>query len=160
MFVAEAPGRLGAYRTRVPLCGDATGRNFDLLLAACGLGRESVFLTNCVLCNPRDDRGRNRKPTTDEIRTCVGLYLQRLLVLVNPGLVVTLGRSALVALAWIEPHSLSLADAGTVSPWMGRLLAPLYHPSPRVINTCRNLAQQTQDLRFALCRAVAAETRF
>ena len=34
MFVAEAPGRLGADRTGVPLSGDRTGRNFDALLSA------------------------------------------------------------------------------------------------------------------------------
>lgn len=160
MFVAEAPGRLGAYKTRVPLLGDATGRNFDMLLSGCALARGEVFLTNCVLCNPRDDRGRNRKPTPEEIRTCVSQFLPALISLVDPILVVSLGTSALAALGWMEHHGLSLADVGTVSAWSGRLLAPLYHPSPRVVNTRRSLDQQVRDLRSALDRAIMTGASF
>src|SRR5918998_5648946 len=63
MFVGEAPGRQGGDRTRVPLSGDQSGRNFARYLAAAGLTREEIFITNAALCNPRSASGANRKPT-------------------------------------------------------------------------------------------------
>ncbi|MGH2533368.1 MAG: uracil-DNA glycosylase family protein [Thermomicrobiales bacterium] len=61
LFVAEAPGRFGADRTGVPLSGDRTGEQFDRLLAAAGPRRDAV------LCNPRDEQGRNSRSLTEEI---------------------------------------------------------------------------------------------
>jgi uracil-DNA glycosylase len=58
LFIAEAPGRLGAERSRIPLHGDQTGRNFEALLASVKLKRREVFITNAVLCNPQDEFGR------------------------------------------------------------------------------------------------------
>jgi uracil-DNA glycosylase len=150
MFVAEAPGRLGACLSRVPLFGDATGRNFDLLLASCGLLRADAFITNCVLCNPRDDQGRNRRPTALETKSCTRLFMDAQIGLADPELVLTLGGAALASLEMLEPHGLTLADVGRVVSWHGRLLAPLFHPSPRVVNTRRRIWEQTADLRRAL----------
>ena len=62
LFVAEAPGRFGGDRTAVPLHGDRSGATFAHLLAAAGLDRGEVFVTNAVLCNPRDPAGRNTRP--------------------------------------------------------------------------------------------------
>src|SRR5260370_8837994 len=64
MFVAEAPGRLGAERTGIPLFGDRTGDRFEELLGAMRWNRRDVFITNAVLCNPRDMKGNNGSPTT------------------------------------------------------------------------------------------------
>jgi len=130
-FVAEAPGRRGGDRTDIPLCGDQSGRNFERLLAAAGLDRSSVFITNAVLCNPRDREGRNAPPATAEIRNC-SAHLAATLHLVQPRYVVALGSVALRALALIAPHEAALArNVGEVIPWHGRWLVPLYHPSPR-----------------------------
>ena len=63
MFVGEAPGRLGADRTAVPFHGDVAGDNFERLLALSGLARRDVFITNAVLCNPRDENGNNAPPS-------------------------------------------------------------------------------------------------
>ena len=41
LFVAEAPGRFGAVKTRLPLSGDVSGRNFEFLLEAGG-GRAAM----------------------------------------------------------------------------------------------------------------------
>src|SRR3954451_13660565 len=57
LFVAEAPGRLGADRCGIPLHGDQTGRNFESLLATARINRGDVFITNAILCNPRDAHG-------------------------------------------------------------------------------------------------------
>ncbi len=146
MFVAEAPGRLGADRTRVPLQGDQTGRNFEILLEAAGLARSEIFITNSVLCNPRDKQGRNARPTRDEIRQCRG-HLARTLHIVNPCVVVALGSVALAALGLIVPHALKLrTDVGTVVEWNGRLLVPLYHPGARA-RIHRPIELQLRDFR-------------
>ena len=145
-FVAEAPGRLGCDRTGTPLCGDQSGRNFERLLAAAGLGRAEVFVTNAVLCNPRDSAGRNAPPSVSEIRNCSG-FLAATLALVQPRFVVTLGAVALRALALIAPHEATLAaNVGDIIPWNGRWLTPLYHPGPRA-QIHRGFHQQVEDFQ-------------
>src|ERR687893_1698225 len=76
MFIAEAPGRQGGDRTRVPLSGDQSGRNFARYLAAAGLTREDIFITNAALCNPRSASGANRKPRREEVSNC-SAFLRR-----------------------------------------------------------------------------------
>jgi DNA polymerase len=146
LVVAEAPGRHGADLTGIPLSGDRTGQNFDALLAAVGLDRDRLFLTNAVLCNPRRADGRNDRPQAGEVRNC-NCHLRALIDLLDPPWVVSLGRVALDALALIEPHGAVLArDVATSRPWYGRRLVALYHPGPRSIAR-RGFAQQVQDLR-------------
>jgi uracil-DNA glycosylase len=144
LFVAEAPGRLGADRTGVPLSGDRTGRNFDALLASAGIDRSRVFVTNAALCNPRRPDGLNDRPRAAELRNCAD-HLRALIDLLDPPWVVSLGRAALDALALIEPHDCVLArDVGTAARWYGRRLAPLYHPGPRAVAR-RALEQHVAD---------------
>src|SRR5690349_24292513 len=90
MFIGEAPGRLGADSSEIPFHGDKAGHNFEELLEFAGLTRADVFVTNAVLCNPRDTKGKNATPATTEISNC-STYLKRQIDLVNPRLVVTLG---------------------------------------------------------------------
>ncbi|MER3420928.1 MAG: uracil-DNA glycosylase [Chloroflexota bacterium] len=131
MFVAEAPGRRGGEITGVPLTRDQSGRRFTHLLAVAGLTREQVFITNAVLCNPQRADGANRSPSTAEVRACSG-WLRAQIALVDPLVIVTLGATALRALALIELHPYRLRDCvATPLPWYGRILVPLYHPSPR-----------------------------
>jgi len=130
MLVGEAPGRRGADRTGVPFSGDASGRALSDLLQGAGMLRDAIFLTNAVLCNPRDAAGRNACPNRDELANCAG-FLARQIALVNPKVVAPLGAVALAALDRLSPHGLTLADAGRPVPWHGRVLFPLYHPSPR-----------------------------
>ena len=145
-FVAEAPGRLGGERTKVPLSADQSGRNFGRLLEEAGLDRTSIFITNAALCNPQDAKGRNAPPTTREVRTC-SPFLRATLDLLQPTFVVTLGAVALRALTLIEPHPLALAkDHGQVVRWYGRWLVPLYHPSPRA-QLSRSFDEQAGDFR-------------
>jgi uracil-DNA glycosylase family 4 len=144
LFVAEAPGRLGADLTGVPLSGDQTGRNFDALLAGAGIERGRVFVTNAVLCNPRKPDGRNDRPRAAEIVNC-SEHLRALIDLLDPPWVVSLGRAALDALSLIERHDRVLArDVGTAMIWYGRRLMPLYHPGPRALIR-RPRAQQAAD---------------
>lgn len=129
LFVAEAPGRLGAARTGVPMTSDVTGRRFHAFLAEAGLARERVFITNAVLCNPLSANGNNRRPTAREVANCHD-FLAAQVRLVRAPVVVALGVVALEALRRVEPHDAVLArDVGRAIPWAGRTLVPLYHPS-------------------------------
>src|SRR5438128_6638526 len=149
MFIAEAPGRHGADRSGIPLHGDATGRNFEWLLSTAGFARDCVFVTNAVLCNPCDARGRNAPPTRDEIRNC-SVYLQRQIDVVAPKVIVTLGGVALAAVSFLYGLRASLAaDHRKALPLRdGRLLIPLFHPSPRVMNTRHSRLEQLADFQY------------
>jgi uracil-DNA glycosylase family 4 len=157
MFIGEAPGRKGADQTRVPFSGDQSGKNFDRFLAAIGLSREHIFITSAALCNPRTESGANRKPSNIELHNCSG-FLRRTVELVNPALVVTLGSVALNALRWIAPHDLSLKEAAaTIHSWHGRVLVPIYHPSPQVLASHRREAEQLRDYKV-VARAIKQVT--
>ena len=146
LFVAEAPGRLGGDRTCVPLHGDRSGATFEYLLEAVGLRRSEIFVTNAVLCNPRDERGRNAPPRPGELRNCAD-HLAAQLALVDPPWVVALGHTALRALALVTPHGLRLpADVGRPQAWHDRRLVALYHPGPRALIR-RPLTAQLDDYR-------------
>ena len=144
LFVGEAPGRLGADRTGIPLHGDKTGDNFENLLGNIGWQRSQVFITNSILCNPREDNGTNGTPTREEIINCLA-YLEMTINLVRPNVIVSLGATALEALDLISPHGLRLHEGVvTLSPWFGAKLFPLYHPGPRAM-VHRSLAKQRSD---------------
>jgi uracil-DNA glycosylase len=162
MFVGEAPGRQGGDRTRVPFSGDQSGRNFSRYLASIGLAREDIFITNAALCNPRGETGANRRPTRGEVANCSG-FLRRQIEIVNASVVVTLGAVSLEALRAVEYHRLTLKEnVGQVFEWRGRLLVPLYHPSPQVLASHRREAAQLEDYKSvarALRLAAAREKR-
>ena len=152
MFIAEAPGRFGADRTAIPLHGDKAGTNFEALLGTIGWSRSDVFVTNAVLCNPRHEDGANAPPTDDEIRNC-SLLLAMTLEIVAPDVVVTLGATALRALAFISPHYYRLSsEVAELVPWAGVNLMPLYHPGQRA-QVHRSFGAQRRDF-FRLSKAV------
>lgn len=144
VFVAEAPGRFGADKYGIPLYGDRTGRNFESFLVAASLSRQSVFVTNAVLCNPRSENGTNDSPSNSEIRNC-SEFLRRTLEIIKPRYVATLGTKALYALSILHQHDLTLAgNVGSLNHWNGCKVYPLYHPSPRALIR-RSWIQQRSD---------------
>ncbi|MBA2686298.1 MAG: uracil-DNA glycosylase [Gemmatimonadaceae bacterium] len=154
LFVAEAPGRLGAEMSGIPLHGDQTGKNFERLLAAVGLRREDVFITNAVLCNPQSPSGTNDKPTRAEIVEC-NHFLSETIAVVDPALVIALGVSALAALSRVERHGLTLRlHLARPTRWFDRHLAALYHPSPRT-RVFRSFGEQVDDLARCLQSSVS-----
>ena len=154
LFVGEAPGRQGGDRTRVPFSGDQSGRNFSRYIASIGLAREELFITNSALCNPRTETGANRRPTRREVSNCSDL-LRRQIEAIDPRVVVTLGAVALEALRAVEYHPLTLKEnVGQVHAWRGRLLVPLYHPSPQVLASHRREPQQLEDYQ-SVARALS-----
>jgi uracil-DNA glycosylase family 4 len=131
LLIGEAPGRLGAGKTGVPFSGDIAGRRLEAFLAAAGLRRESVFITNAALCLPLTPRGLNRPPTGREVTNC-SAWLRETLDMVRPTLVVAMGTVALRATSLIDAHGLSLADScGPPRAWRGVHLAVTYHPGAR-----------------------------
>ena len=146
VFVAEAPGRLGAGRTGVPFQGDRSGENFEILLASAGITRKDVFITNAVLCLPLKD-GNNSRPNAAEIKNC-STFLKSTLDLVKPKIVVSLGIVALDSLNRIFNTRYKLSETVTKPQTLPNFtLFPLYHPSPRVVHTRRSLDQQKNDFK-------------
>jgi uracil-DNA glycosylase len=148
MFIAEAPGRQGADRTRIPFSGDRSGANFNALLESIGLERKDIFITNAVMCSPRSATGANRKPHKSEINNCSS-FLKRQLELLDPQVLVTIGGVALEALKAIAHHEFVLKeDVAKILDWNERKLVPLYHPSPQVVISVRRLPQQLEDFQI------------
>ncbi len=152
LFVGEAPGRLGAEKTGIPFWGDRSGERFEQLLAAMKWNRTDVFITNAVICNPRDAAGNNDVPTRVELSNCSQLLKSTIDVL-NPRTVIAMGNVALESLRSICHHTLLLREAaGRAFPWYGRTLGVLYHPGPRSA-VHRNWERQIRDA-MALAESV------
>jgi uracil-DNA glycosylase family 4 len=106
VFVGEGPGfnedRLG--RPFVGRAGDLLGK----LLGSIEWPRQDVFITNVVKCRPPD----NRDPEPDEVAACAP-YLRRQLEVIDPALVVTLGRHSM---ARFVPNARISQVHGTTTP--------------------------------------------
>ncbi len=147
MFIGEAPGRLGADGSHLPFHGDKSGHNFEKLIEHVGVSRYEVFVTNAVLCNPKDDKGNNATPTPGEILNCAP-FLRETIDVLDPAIVVTLGAVALKACSAIEAHTVSLREhVRTSRTWKGRTLIPVYHPGQRAM-VHRSFANQLSDYQF------------
>ncbi len=88
VFVGEAPGRNEA-KTGKPFCG-AAGNVLDQLLEHVGIPRKSIYITNIVKDRPPE----NRDPTSREIEV-YGPFLDRQFEIIQPKVVVALGRYAM-----------------------------------------------------------------
>lgn len=91
MFIGEGPGAQ-EDRQGLPFVGPA-GQLLDKIIAAIGRKRQDVYVANVVKCRPP----QNRDPEPDEVAACRG-YLERQIELVNPRVIVILGRVAAQAL--------------------------------------------------------------
>ncbi len=92
MFVGEAPG-FHEDQQGIPFVG-AAGNYLDELLASINLSRDKVYIANILKCRPPN----NRDPQQDEIDACQP-YLDKQIELIEPKMIVTLGRFAM-RLAW------------------------------------------------------------
>ncbi len=147
LVIAEAPGFHGAASTGVPLKGDRTGDAFEKLLSAARLSRDELFITNAVLCSPKTEAGEGRKPSKAEVKRCTH-FVQSLIDALDPAIIVTLGATALMSLAVIAPHTLTLKwDVGEVHRWNHRFVLPLYHPGARA-TIQRPWADQMRDWKL------------
>ena len=119
MFIGEGPG----YHEDIqglPFVGPA-GQLLDDLLGEIGLNRKDVFITNVVKCRPP----QNRDPQPDEIGEC-SKYLDRQIELIDPDVIVTLGRYSLARYLPGEKISRVHGSARTID---GRTVIAMYHPA-------------------------------
>ncbi|HVV75060.1 MAG TPA: uracil-DNA glycosylase [Mycobacteriales bacterium] len=120
LIVGEAPGATEDAEGR-PFLGKG-GQLLDRMMADAGLQRSETSVLNVLKCRPPS----NRTPSRAEAARCTG-WLDRQVALLDPPLVVTLGRSALT---WALNASTRLADVrGQVLEWRDRRLIASYHPS-------------------------------
>lgn len=119
MLIGEAPS---AYddRSGEPFSGPS-GDFLDELLAAAGMSRGQIYLTNLVKHHPPE----NRELHPDEVAACAG-YLVREIAAVSPILIVTLGRGAL---NWFLPNARISSQHGQARLHRGRVLLAMYNPA-------------------------------
>ncbi len=120
LFIGEAPG-FNEDRQGRPFIGPA-GKLLDDLLDSIGMDRSMVFVTNVVKCRPPG----NRDPLPNETSTCTGAYLQRQIDLVNPRLVVTLGRFSMER---YFPGGKISQIHGQAKRADGRIYLAMFHPA-------------------------------
>ncbi len=119
MFLGEGPGFHENEQGR-PFVG-AAGRFLDDLLEQVGLQRANVFIGNVVKCRPPG----NRDPRPDELAACDG-YLERQIQIINPKVIVTLGRFSMAKFI----SNAKISDMHGISMRVkGRLIVPMYHPA-------------------------------
>jgi len=140
MFIGEAPGAEEDARGE-PFVGQA-GRLLDNMLAAVGLDRRrGVYIANVLKCRPPN----NRTPEPLEVDACRP-YLERQIALIQPRLIVALGRSAASTLLDVDASIASLR--GRVHRLHGRPLIVTYHPA-YLLRNLPDKAKAWEDLLFA-----------
>jgi DNA polymerase len=139
LFVGEGPGAEEDERGE-PFVGKA-GKLLDNMLAAIDLQRgQQVYIANAVKCRPPD----NRTPEPGETAACWP-FLARQIELIQPKLIVTLGKPAAQTLLQQE---VKIADArGRVHDFAGMPLIVTYHPA-YLLRNLPDKAKAWEDLCF------------
>lgn len=120
VFIGEGPGA-DEDATGRPFVGRA-GQLLDKIIAAIGLKREEVYISNIVKCRPPG----NRTPERDEVATCEQ-FLFRQLALIRPQVIVALGSPAFQTLVRTK-ESITRAR-GEWREWNGIMVMPTFHPA-------------------------------
>lgn len=132
VFIGEAPGK-AEDKQGLPFVG-ASGTFLNEMLAAAGMERADIYITNIVKYRPPN----NRDPLKHEKQAFLP-YLLRQLEIINPRVIVTLGRHSMEFFlpdARIgEVHGQAIQKSvivdGTTYEW---LIVPLYHPAAALYN--------------------------
>jgi uracil-DNA glycosylase family 4 len=122
MFIGEAPGAEEDRRGE-PFVGRA-GQLLTSMIRALGLAREDVYIANVVKCRPPG----NRDPRPEEARACRG-YLERQIELVDPTLIVAVGRVAAQTLLETDTALAKLRGRVHALGARQRPLLVIYHPA-------------------------------
>ncbi len=126
MFVGEAPGADEDVQGE-PFVGRA-GQLLTKIIEAMGLGRSSVYIANILKCRP-DTPGEtsgNRKPTLQEMQTCIP-FLHEQIDIIQPKVLVALGGTAIEGLLGKTTGITRLR--GVWQTYRGIPLMPTFHPS-------------------------------
>lgn len=126
LFIGEGPGKSEDLKG-LPFVG-ASGKFLDVLLASIGLTRDTIYITNVVKCRPPE----NRDPTKEEIDAC-DLYLEAQIMIINPKVIVTLGRFSMAKfLPGVKISEVHGQPKRRQSD--GRIVYPSYHPAAALYN--------------------------
>jgi DNA polymerase len=126
MFVGEAPGADEDIQGE-PFVGKA-GQLLTKIIETMGLRRDSVYIANILKCRP-DTPGQasgNRKPTPEEMQTCIP-FLHEQIDLIKPQVLVALGGTAVEGLLGKTVGIMKLR--GNWQTYRGIPLMPTYHPA-------------------------------
>ena len=137
MFIGEGPGEQEDLKGE-PFVGPA-GKLLDTMLEIIDLDRNKVYIANMVKCRPP----RNRDPQIGEQDACSG-WLRRQIALVDPKIIVCLGRIA--AMGIIDPEFRITREHGQWLQRDGRLYMATYHPSALLRDPSRR-PEAFEDLR-------------
>ena len=119
LFIGEGPGANENASGR-PFVGQA-GNFLNQLLAIAQVKRQEVFITNVVKCRPPS----NRDPLPEELSACAK-YLNRQIELINPPVIVTLGRFSMARYFPLQRISAIHGQGQWVND---RLIVPMFHPA-------------------------------
>lgn len=120
MLIGEGPG-YHEDRQGLPFVG-SSGKFLDELLAMAGLRRNDVFIGNVVKCRPP----QNRDPQPDEVETCTSHFLYRQIDVIDPPVIVTLGR---FSMSLFLPGERIMRIHGQPCAHNNRLIVPMLHPA-------------------------------
>jgi DNA polymerase len=124
VFIGEAPGK-NEDETGLPFIG-AAGRILDELLQSIGLDRRDVYITSILKYRPPN----NRDPKPEE-KAEFWPYLSAQLEVINPQLIVALGRHS--TNCFLPDVQISKVH-GEPQQWQGYTILPLYHPAAALYN--------------------------
>lgn len=124
VFIGEAPGKNEDIQG-VPFVG-AAGKFLNEMLAQIGLKREDIYITNIVKYRPPN----NRDPLPDE-KAAFLPYLQDQLDIIQPALVITLGRHSMNC--FLPDLQISKVH-GQPKRYKGQVYMPLFHPAAALYN--------------------------
>lgn len=140
LFIGEGPGAEEDAKGE-PFVGQA-GKLLDSMLAAIGLKRgDNVYIANVVKCRPPG----NRNPEAQEAQQCEP-YLERQIALIQPKLIVALGKIAVQNLLKADATIASLR--GRLHDYRGIPLIVTYHPA-YLLRNLPDKAKAWADLCFA-----------
>lgn len=125
VFVGEAPG-YEEDRKGEPFVGKA-GQLLDRILAAIQLTRRDVYICNILKCRPPN----NRDPHSSEVEQCLP-YLKEQLRIIQPKLIIALGRVAAKTLLGVEESLKNMRSQ--VYNYEGVELRVTYHPAALLRN--------------------------
>jgi uracil-DNA glycosylase family 4 len=131
LFIGEGPG-FHEDKQGLPFVGQS-GKYLEELLAMIGMNRSQVFIANVIKCRPPG----NRDPLPAEVETCTAAYLFRQIDLIDPRIIVTLGR---YSMGLFFPKGKITAIHGQPKRERGRIYLPLFHPAA----VLRNIALKPQ----------------
>lgn len=149
MLIGEGPGFHENEQGR-PFVG-AAGKFLDQLLAQVNVTRADVFIANVVKCRPPG----NRDPQPEELSAC-DEHLEAQIQIVNPSIIVTLGR---FSMAKFIPDAKISAIHGQMRKAGERYVIPMFHPAaalhqpqlkPAILGDFAKLPEQLAEARKAL----------